>query len=84
MLTYVRPDVYYVVMEFLSPTAFGPGTWTCPCRSRVPSFIVGSAGETTSPPPERRICTELPDVVRTNVAISAHRLRTEWHDLGSS
>ena len=84
MLTCVRPDVYSLDMEFLSPTAFRAGDLDLPLPEPGAVFRSWLSRWNDFAPPDRRISTELLDVVHTNVAISGHRLRTEWHDLGRS
>ena len=83
LLTGVRP-AERIRMEFLSPTTFRAGNLDSPLPEPGAVFHSWLSRWNDFGPPDRRISTELLETVRTNVAISAHRMRTERHDLGRS
>jgi CRISPR-associated endoribonuclease Cas6 len=83
LLTGVRSDDL-IEMEFLSPTTFRAGNLDLPLPEPGAVFHSWLSRWNDFAPPDRRISTGLLDVVRTNVAICAHRMRTERHDLGRS
>ena len=83
LLTDVRPSEC-IKMEFLSPTTFRAGNLDSPLPEPGAVFHSWLSRWNDFAPPDRRISTELLETVRTNVAISAHRMRTERHDLGRS
>lgn len=71
-----------IQMEFLSPTAFSAGALDLPLPEPSAVFHSWLSRWNDFCPAHRRISTTLLDVVRTNVAISEHQLRTMRHDLG--
>ena len=81
LLTGVRP-ADYIEVKFLSPTTFRAGDLDFPLPEPVAVFKSWLSRWNDFAPPDRRISTSLMETVLTNVAISAHRLRTQRHDLG--
>jgi len=71
-----------IEVRFLSPTTFRASDLDCPLPEPGAVFQSWLSRWNDFAPPHRRISTELLDIVRTNVAISSHRLWTEQHDLG--
>jgi CRISPR-associated endoribonuclease Cas6 len=83
LVTGVRPAREFTV-RFLSATTFRAGEMNIPLPEPQAVFHSWLSRWNDFASPRRRISTELMDVVRACVAISAHRLHTKWHDLGHS
>lgn len=71
-------------MKFLSPTTFRQRDLDLPLPEPEPVFQSWLSHWNDFAPARHRMSTDLLDVCRACVAISAHRLHTEWHDLGHS
>ena len=81
LLTHVQ-HTDRIRMRFLSPTTFRAGDLDVPLPEPRAVFQSWLNRWNDFAPTHRRINTELLDVVRATVAISAHQLRTEEYDLG--
>lgn len=71
-----------IEMRFLSPTTFRTRDLNNPLPEPGVVFQSWLSRWNDFAPTHRRTSTEVLEVARTCVAISAHRLRTEQHDLG--
>jgi CRISPR-associated endoribonuclease Cas6 len=83
LLTRVQP-AERIALEFRSPTTFRQGNLDLPLPEPTAVFRSWLSHWNDFAPAQRRIDTELLEVVHERVGISDHRLRTEWHDLGYS
>jgi CRISPR-associated endoribonuclease Cas6 len=83
LLTSVQPTES-ISLKFLSPTTFRQGDLDLPLPEPMAVFRSWLSQWNEFAPSHRHIDTEILDVVYASVAVSAHRLRTEWHDLGYS
>lgn len=81
LLTGIRP-ADRIEMTFLSPTTFRTGNLDFPLPEPGAVFQSWLSRWNDFAPTHRRISTELLDMVRVSVAISAHQLWTEECDLG--
>ena len=82
LLTGIRPETR-MAMRFVSPTTFRAGDLDVPLPEPGAVFQSWLSRWNDFAPPDRRISTELMDVVRERVAISRiHKMKTKVHDLG--
>jgi CRISPR-associated endoribonuclease Cas6 len=82
LLTQASP-VNRIEVRFISPTTFRAGNLDLPLPEPGAVFRSWLSRWNDFSPPQQRISTDLLHVVRTSVGISAHKLRTESHNLGS-
>lgn len=83
LLTNVRPSSN-IQVRFVSSTTFRQGDLDLPLPEPTPVFQSWLSHWNDFAPAQRRMSTDLMEIVHACVGICSHRVRTEWHDLGYS